>query len=405
MYPAYQKYYSAICNLKRFGIEKNFFDNISSLDNFFSEYRSVTMVMQKFLAHTPYMEIYNRVSAGIWDCFFNDQRVKAVHVHPVEFTKKIDITVYSPGTGVTVSSQSFTVENDVPLANLIDSLKHFFSELNPIEVFFSAKFSFIEKDSGIDLWDKLIEGLDTMQKFMGTMYSEIGETCPLCEKLRSEINRAGISEGTKDILLIADYAYYPQQGTFERAGRIAAFFKRETCSETERLSIEGFMSSPYFNYGNSAFNKFVLMNAIIGSSDLMPTIMTVYQDGAYELDTFHADIKTTIYRKINETAEKILYNEVKEVFVMITYVFVDYEESLMGLTSKERLAKGTHEYLAFMKVDWELNEEEYIFDGEYIRQREYIVHQMKYEKQCKLNAGAVNMIPIVEAFKARRTTK
>lgn len=159
------------------------------------------------------------------------------------------------------------------------------------------------------------------------------------------------------------------------------------------------MSSPYFNYGNSAFNKFVLMNAIIGSSDLMPTIMTVYQDGAYELDTFHADIKTTIYRKINETAEKILYNEVKEVFVMITYVFVDYEESLMGLTSKERLAKGTHEYLAFMKVDWELNEEEYIFDGE------YIVHQMKYEKQCKLNAGAVNVIPIVEAFKARRTTK
>lgn len=48
MYPAYQKYYSAICNLKRFGIEKNFFDNISSLDNFFSEYRSVTMVMQNF---------------------------------------------------------------------------------------------------------------------------------------------------------------------------------------------------------------------------------------------------------------------------------------------------------------------------------------------------------------------
>lgn len=35
MYPAYQKYYSAICNLKRFGIEKNFFDNISILDNFF----------------------------------------------------------------------------------------------------------------------------------------------------------------------------------------------------------------------------------------------------------------------------------------------------------------------------------------------------------------------------------
>lgn len=404
MYPAYQKYYSALCNLKRFGIEKNFFDNISSLDNFFSEYRSVTLVMQKSLAHTQYIEIYKKVSAGIWDQFFKDQRVKAVHTHPVEFTKKIDITVYSPCVGITVSSRTFSVENDVPLADLIDSLKCFFRRLNPTEVFFSAKFQFIEKDNGIDLWDKLIEGLDTMRKFMDAMYSEIGEVCPLCEKLRKEVNRAAISDGTKDIFLVADYAYYPQQESFERAGRIAMVFPPKAGCEMERLSMDRFMSSPYFNYENSAFNKFVLMNAIIGNSDLMPTIMTVYEDGTYELDTFHAAIKTTFYRKINETAEKILYNEVKEVFVMITYIWVDYDESLMKLTSKERLTKGTHEYLAFMKVDCELNEEEYIFEGEYISQIEYIVHQMKYGKQNKLGAGSVNMTPILEAFKARTTT-
>lgn len=270
-------------------------------------------------------------------------------------------------------------------------------------MFFSAKFSFIEKDSGVDLWNKLIAGLETMQKFMDTMYSEIGEICPLCEQLRSKINQAKFSESMKDILLVTDYAYYPQQETFERAGRIAAFFSQKADCEMERPSIECFLSSPYLKYGNSAFDKFVLMNVIIGCSDLIPTIMIVYQDDTYKMDTFHADIKTTIYRKINETSEVILNNEVKEVFVMFTYVWAYYDESLAGLTSKERQAKETHEYLAFMKVDYELNEEEYIFDGEYISQVEYIVHQMKYGKQNKLDAGAVNMTPIIEAFKACKT--
>ena len=399
LYPAYQKYYSAIGNLKRFRIENNFFDNISSLDNFFSEYRSVTLVMQKSLAHTPYIEAYNRISDGIWDSFFNDQRVKAVHMHPVEFTKKIDITVYSPNIGVTISSQSVTVENDIPLNSVVDSLKDFFHTLNTIEVFFSAKFSFIEKDTGIDLWDKLIEGLDTMQKFMDAMYLEIGETCPLCDKLRSEINLEWISEKTKDLLLVADYAYYPHREEFERAGRIATLLKTRDGSTADRLPLDMFMSHPYLNDEKSAFNKFVLMHAIIGSSDLMPTIMTIYQDDTYEIETFHADIKTTMYRKINETAEKISCNDVREVFVMLTYVSIDYKDDLNNLTSKERLSEANNEYLVFMKVDCELNEEEYVFDGRYIRQIEYIAHIIKNGKQNKFNFGAVNMIPIIEAFK------
>ena len=60
LYPAYQKFYSAICSLKRFSTENNFFDNISSLDTFFSEYRSTTLVMQKSLAHTSHFETYEK---------------------------------------------------------------------------------------------------------------------------------------------------------------------------------------------------------------------------------------------------------------------------------------------------------------------------------------------------------
>ena len=61
--------------------------------------------------------------------------------------------------------------------------------------------------------------------------------------------------------------------------------------------------------------------------------------------------------------------------------------------------KGSNEYLVFMKVDCDLNETEYVFDGEHITQMEYVAKQMRYGKKDKLDFGAVNMFPIIEAFK------
>ena len=45
--PAAQKLYSALSSLERFSKHNDFFDNISSLDSFLSEYRNVTFVIQK----------------------------------------------------------------------------------------------------------------------------------------------------------------------------------------------------------------------------------------------------------------------------------------------------------------------------------------------------------------------
>ena len=94
LYPAYQKYYAAICSLNRFDKDNDFFSNIASMDNFFSEYRSTTLVMQKSLADTQFKKIYRDKTDGIWDGFFNDQRVKTIHKHPFECTKNIEITVF-----------------------------------------------------------------------------------------------------------------------------------------------------------------------------------------------------------------------------------------------------------------------------------------------------------------------
>jgi len=235
--------------------------------------------------------------------------------------------------------------------------------------------------------------------FMEKMYSEIGDTCPLCEKLREEINQVRIFDGPRDLFLTVDYVYFPEQEVFERADRIAAWFKQEISSKSNRPSIDTFLSSPYFNIDNSIFNKFVIMNAIIGTTDLLPTIFTIYKDNTYDLDMFQSNIKTTFYRKINETARKIINEEVKEVFIMSTYVTLRYNEHLLFMTSKERLQEETKDILAFMKVDYLLNEEECVFEEEDLTKIENIIHVVKNRKQRKLNIGTVNMSPIVEAFK------
>ena len=404
LYPAYQKFYSAISSLKRFDKEKSFFDNIASLDTFFSEYRSITLVMQESLAHTPYLDTYQRVSKGIWDPFFNTQRVKTIHIHPMEFTKQIDITVYFPSEGINVTSQIFTIENDIPLGSLIESLKEFLHKINPSEVFFSAKFSFIEKDSGQDLWDKLISGIATMQKFMDAMYVEIGEDCALCNRLKNEINKSGYALLPKDFFLINDYAYYPREDKFERAGRMAMVMLGMGGKAISRHPLISFMESPHLNFDNTPFGKFMLMHVIIQNTNIMPTLMIVYQDGTYNLDAFHADIKTTVYRKINEVAECILSDNIKEVYFMNAYVYYKYSKRLLRATSKQRIKKAVSDCLAFMRVDYEMNENEYVFNGQHIRNMKYIANQMQFGKQNKLGIGSVNMKPIVDAFKEKRST-
>ena len=127
--------------------------------------------------------------------------------------------------------------------------------------------------------------------------------------------------------------------------------------------------------------------------------MTVFKDDTYTIDTFHACIKTTFYRKINELADLILQAGVKEVYLMYSYIWTPYMPDLGKLTSAQRSQETVSDFLVFTRIDDELNEEEYVFDGRYINNMEYIVYQMKHGKKDRLDLSSRNMSPIVASFK------
>lgn len=84
--PAAQKLYSALSSLERFSKHNDFFDNISSLDSFLSEYRNVTFVIQKSLAHTNLLSIYEETRdeflSGDLGKWFVGKRNEVLKEHP-----------------------------------------------------------------------------------------------------------------------------------------------------------------------------------------------------------------------------------------------------------------------------------------------------------------------------------
>lgn len=403
LYPSMQKFYSALSSLDKFSKENNFFENISSLDTFFSEYRNITFVLQKSLANTKYITIYEKLrDKYLSDCrWFVEKRNETTKQQPFRLVKKIELTIYFPDQSFKVTTKQFTVENDISIGTLIRQFEQLFTDINSFEVYFSAAFSFYENNSKFDIYNEIISGITKMECFLNEMKSEIKETCKLCEEIERAIIDFAVFSLPRDMFLVSDYVYYTQKCEFEKASRVAMTTAghRETL---HRMSLDGFCNGVFEGIGDTVFEKFVMMHVIIGNVDVMPTRMIVYNDHTFELDAFNSDIKTTLYRKINETAKIILNEDVKEVFWMHTYMLYPSTSEASTVPSNERYRFATKEFLTFIRVDNALNEEEIIFDGFFIECENYIVNQMRNSTGNRLELGKRNMIPILEAFKNKQ---
>lgn len=404
VYTAYQKFYSALSALEQFDKEKDFFDNISNLDKFFSEFRTVTLVLQKSIAHTEYKDIYDKNNKKyLSDCkWFITKRNEVTKEQPFQLVKEIEITVYYPSCGINVLTKTFTVENDVELVTLLNELKTFFASMQTNEVFFTAKFSFFEKDTKEDLYAKLMSGIKAMKEFLIAMQNDIGEKCELSDALTKKIDKMHFLFSPRDILFVIDYAYYPCIDEFERTGRMAA--QLGVGNQMPRGSLTKLNQGLFSKIGKDYFDKFIISHIVIGTADLMPTIWIIYDDNTFTIDMFHSDIKTTMYRKMNEIADEILRSNVKAVYCMMTYTLCNVATVTTKMTSKERLIHGIEDLLTFVKVDSELNEEECYFEGSKLHDWEYLHNQLQNGKKLKLELGELNLTPVKEAFKRKKRT-
>lgn len=409
LYPAYQKLYSALSSLDRFNKESDFFDNISCLDHFFSEYRNVTFAIQKAVNGTDKESIYikNR-DTFLTDHWFIDKRNETTKQQPFRLVKTITITFYFPYHGFTVGEKEYTVENDEPIEKIYDDIKKEFSEINEAEIFFSVAFSFHEANSDIDLFDKLSSGISAMRQFMDAMNEDIDEKCPLCEQLKERICKFVFPYLPRDYILVNDYVYYPQKNTFERADRFALLHSinvKQGRKIANHNPLTEITNREHLNYDSTSFGDFTLMHALIRAvqpqADIMPAIMIVFDDNTYNLDAFHATIKTTLYRKVNEAAQTIITHNVKEVCFVGLYSVLSYNRNI-PVYSKDRVKMSTEDVLVCASVDSQLNEKEYVFDGKKMERPQYVAYVMKHELKHSLDISRINLFPIWNAFSEKK---
>ena len=98
--PAYQKLYAALQSLERFSKGHDLFENIACIDSFLSEFRNVTFVLQKSLAHTEYGVLYEALRDKHLkndDCkWLVDKRNEVLKEKPFNLEKSLVLTLYHP---------------------------------------------------------------------------------------------------------------------------------------------------------------------------------------------------------------------------------------------------------------------------------------------------------------------
>lgn len=370
LYPALHKFYSALSSLEKFKKGTNFFDNISYLDNFFSEYRNVTFVLQKSLANTQFMSTYEELrdqylvnNVGKW---FVEKRNEVIKQQPFNLEKRIVISIYSGQIPLSLPELIFTIDNDVEISTIVESLRTTFISSDKLEVMFSAEFLFFEYGHSEDLYDNLILGINQMKLFLAEMKKAINEDCKLSNELERKIDKMNFYQVPKDMLFVDDYVFYCKKEYFEKASRVALL----SGSGQTRVPIEN-LNKMYPN--GDLFSKFELMHVVIfqmGKS-LLPTCLILYSDDTFELVTFGFSIKTTVYRKFNEIARRIEADKIVNVLFVTEMYIYDFDE-VSKLDSRERVEHAKSEILAFYMIDKHLAIKSHSYDTKQIDDFKYI---------------------------------
>jgi hypothetical protein len=374
LYPALHKFYSALSSLEKFEKGSNFFDNISHLDNFFSEYRNITFVLQKSLAKTEFRIVYEKLrdkylinDVGKW---FLGKRNSIVKEQPFDLEKRIVIRIYSGEDIYSLPEFIFTIENDVDFSTIIQSLRKTFLDSGHIEVFFSTEFIFYERGYTQDLYDNFILGISQMKLLLSNIQKELNEDCHLSKELERKIEGLNFYRVPKDFLFVDDYVFNCKYEHFDKASRATmGFGNKNLRSPIENLD--------KFSPNGDILHKFELMHLVIFQMQkkLMPTCMIIFSDNTFELNSFESSIKTTVYRKFNEIAKRIEQDNIINI-LFVTEIYTYNTNEIENLDSRERIKYAKSELLTFFTIDNQLSINSRSYNTDKINDFEYIASIM-----------------------------
>jgi hypothetical protein len=399
--PAVMKCYNAFMCLEKFSADNSFIDNISNLDNFLIEFRSITFVLQKSLGsnkdaiYCKNRDTFLKSNAACKQ--ITEDRDIVNHEHPFNLGKQLRFIVYTPTGSSIILDKSYTIENEKSLSTLLDSIKEKLLSFHEWEVYFSIYYNFINGTKKVEIYPVIKEGIEEIKKFLTTLYNEFNINDKFTKDTLTKIDNFKFDAIPKEMLFIQDYVYYVKTNSYER-GMIAHIVIPDKKIPIKQLQ------SQYNN--KKTFLLFLLYHIdayIHQEKNIMPTFMIIYKDNTFKMKSYSFSLRTTLYRKINDIVNVIRKENVKSVyFVDENYYYnLGRDMTLTDFTRipySERIQYSKKTLLSFFMISSNLNKTSYFFDEAKIDDKKYINDVIK--KKPKWEIGKSSFLnPIINAFK------
>lgn len=223
--PAFQKLYAALNSLERFSKGQDLFDNIACIDSFLAEYRNITFVLQKSLAHSDYLSAYERLRDKYLknpQCsWLVNKRNEVLKEKPFALEKQLILNLYLPHTRGVFPSEKFTIEDEVDYITLIESVKNIIENIPAIEVYFSTEFIYKEVGSDVNLFETIGYGINSILSLLTDLDKEIGiDVSKSREIIQEKISKLRVHKVPQDAWFIDDYVFYRKGNIFQKGSRI-----------------------------------------------------------------------------------------------------------------------------------------------------------------------------------------
>ncbi len=408
LFPFLQKVYSALKHLDNFSVSNDFFDNISDLDGFFSEFRSSTLVLQKSLGG-PDDPVYDKnlkdyltkdEHVSRW---MNTNRINAIHKHPFDLCKHLNVTVYSSISSEIILKKEYSVKFDEPFDKLQPELKELFDKQNVSEVNFSVCYSYTEKGEAKDVFVTSIKAIESMLAFMQAMIKDLNVSDSLSIDLSNKIIDLAFSINAKHLMFVRDYCYLIKNQQFVHAGVL------ESNLPDTRMPIEKVFAMCGVQRTTIAeFDLFVLIHAKIyvrQRHHIMSTFFVKYTDDTVSIVSFDSSLRTTFYRKINEIANIVLTEDVISVYFVSEFIgygsiSLDDTARLKNITETpylERRKKAIKTMLSFYQIDKYGTKSIFVQDNK-VREFAKLDVVANYKQEYD-EVNCLFLTPIVSAFR------
>jgi len=339
-YGVLQKFYSAVKHVEAFCVSGDMFDNISSLDSFFSEFRNITFMAQKTFSNLNKIVLYENardkflISPSMrW---FVDSRNKTTKQQPFALKKQIVFELYLHSGRLVLVDERFSSGFEEELAPVKEFISTFLIEkVGLIEVFFSARIVFSENGEHSEIYPLILSGMDNMMLFVNELSASEACLCKKCDALMKKIKDARVLIVAKEMTFKRDYSF--EKGKVEPLSLVSHDVEQVSIDEhgnyiklkDMRLSLNksstwrtwhelGTIKSLFFDFSIMHISIFRAQN-----HDIQPVFMVVYRDDTYSMIPYYPLNKATTYRTIHELEDSLDFAEVKAIFHCCEYYKFD----------------------------------------------------------------------------------